>query len=92
MNKLWILLAISLALAWIIEERDRELRYRGSRKQERLMTWILMIILAFFCGILMYLAVETFRRKELGDLFRFAAVFLCKFACDPCVTYVFRVQ
>jgi formate/nitrite transporter FocA (FNT family) len=25
----------------------------------------------------MYLAVETFRRKELGDIFRFAAVFLC---------------
>ena len=25
----------------------------------------------------MYLAVETYRRKELGDIFRFAAVFLC---------------
>lgn len=36
-----------------------------------------LLILAFFCGILMYLAVETFRRKELGDIFRFAAVFLC---------------
>ena len=36
-----------------------------------------LLILSFFCGILMYLAVETFRRKELGDIFRFAAVFLC---------------
>ena len=36
-----------------------------------------LLILAFFCGILMYLAVETFRRKELGEIFRFAAVFLC---------------
>ena len=36
-----------------------------------------LLILAFFCGILMYLAVETYRRKELGDIFRFAAVFLC---------------
>ena len=36
-----------------------------------------ILILAFFCGILMYLAVETYRRKELGDIFRFAAVFLC---------------
>lgn len=36
-----------------------------------------LLILAFFCGILMYLAVETFRRRELGDIFRFAAVFLC---------------
>ncbi|MBR5126520.1 MAG: EpsG family protein [Oscillospiraceae bacterium] len=51
MNKLWILLAVSLAMAWIIEERDRELRYRGSQKRERLMTWILTIILIFFCGL-----------------------------------------
>ena len=36
-----------------------------------------ILVLAFFCGILMYLAVETFKRKELGDIFRFAAVFLC---------------
>lgn len=36
-----------------------------------------ILILAFFCGILMYLGVETFKRKELGDIFRFAAVFLC---------------
>ena len=36
-----------------------------------------ILILAFFCGILMYLAVETYRRKELGDIFRFATVFLC---------------
>ena len=36
-----------------------------------------ILILAFFCGILMYLAVETYRRKDLGDIFRFAAVFLC---------------
>ena len=51
MNKLWILLAVSLALAWIIEERDRELRYRGSRKRERLITWFLTLILVFFCGL-----------------------------------------
>ena len=36
-----------------------------------------LLILAFFCGILMYLAVETYKRKELGDIFRFAALFLC---------------
>ena len=38
---------------------------------------ISLLILGFFCGILMYLAVETYRRKELGEIFRFAAVFLC---------------
>ncbi|MBE6368405.1 MAG: formate/nitrite transporter family protein [Lentisphaerae bacterium] len=36
-----------------------------------------LLILSFFCGILMYLAVETYRRKELGKIFRFAAIFLC---------------
>ncbi len=36
-----------------------------------------LLILGFFCGILMYLAVESFRRTELPDIFRFAMVFLC---------------
>lgn len=36
-----------------------------------------ILILAFFCGTLMYLAVETYKRKELGEIFRFEAVFLC---------------
>ena len=36
-----------------------------------------ILILAVFCGMLMYLGVETFKRKELGELFRFAAIFLC---------------
>ncbi len=40
--------------------------------------WSSLLILAFFCGILMYLAVETYRRKDdLPPVFRFAAVFLC---------------
>jgi len=36
-----------------------------------------ILILSVFCGLLMYVAVESFRRKELGDIFRFASVFLC---------------
>ena len=36
-----------------------------------------ILILSFFCGILMYLAVESFKHKEFGDIFRFAAVCLC---------------
>lgn len=36
-----------------------------------------ILILAFFCGILMYTGVESYKHKELGDIFRFAAVFLC---------------
>lgn len=51
MTKLWILLAICLALAWIIDNRDRDLRHRGSRRQERFVTWILILVLGFFCGL-----------------------------------------
>ena len=51
MNKLWILLAVSLALAWIVEQRDRELRYRGIRRREKMVTLLLMLILCFFCGL-----------------------------------------
>lgn len=36
-----------------------------------------ILILAFFCGMLMYIGVESYKRKELGDIFRFASVFLC---------------
>ncbi|MDO4574614.1 MAG: formate/nitrite transporter family protein [Planctomycetia bacterium] len=37
-----------------------------------------LFILSLFCGILMYIAVESFRRKgELPDLFRAMLVFLC---------------
>ena len=36
------------------------------------------LILSFFCGILMYVAVETFKRKEeLPSLVRTAVLFLC---------------
>ncbi len=40
-------------------------------------SWISLLVLSFFCGILMYTAVETYRRKELDPIFRFFAVFLC---------------
>ena len=36
-----------------------------------------LFILAFFCGILMYLAVETFRREDLAPVIRMTNVFLC---------------
>ena len=51
MNKLWIVLAVSLVLAWIIDRRDSDLRRRGSDRQERLITWILILVLGFFCGL-----------------------------------------
>lgn len=51
MTKLWILLSVSLAIAWIIDKRDRELKWRGIERQERMMTWLLIIVLGFFCGL-----------------------------------------
>jgi len=36
-----------------------------------------LLILAFFCGILMYVAVETFRKTELPGFCRTVMVFLC---------------
>lgn len=36
-----------------------------------------ILILSFFCGILMYLAVDTFKRKDLEPVIRMTVLFLC---------------
>ncbi|MBQ7206864.1 MAG: formate/nitrite transporter family protein [Lentisphaeria bacterium] len=41
-------------------------------------SWTSLLVLSFFCGILMFLAVDTFRRKEeVPSVIRGAMVFLC---------------
>ena len=41
-------------------------------------SWSSLLVLSFFCGILMFLAVDTFRRKEeYPGVIRMAMVFLC---------------
>ena len=41
-------------------------------------TWTSLLVLSFFCGILMFLAVDTFRRKdEYPGVIRMGMVFLC---------------
>ena len=41
-------------------------------------SWTSLLILSFFCGILMFLAVDTFRRKEeVPSVVRMFLVFLC---------------
>ena len=41
-------------------------------------SWSSLLVLSFFCGILMFLAVDTFRRKEeVPSVVRGAMVFLC---------------
>ena len=51
MNKLWVLLAISLALAKTIDQRDRVLTNQGRHQKEITVTWVLILLLAFFCGL-----------------------------------------
>ena len=51
MTKLWILLAVSLMLAWLINNRDIALDRRGFHRKERSLTCLLILILCFFCGL-----------------------------------------
>lgn len=51
MTKIWILLAESLIMAWLIDTRDRDLRHGGIHRQEKVVTWILILVLGFFCGL-----------------------------------------
>lgn len=51
MTKLWIILAVSLAFAWLIDNRDRHFRQLGSIRKERMLTAGLALILVFFCGL-----------------------------------------
>lgn len=51
MTRLWILLAVSLGIAWIIDFRDKNFAAAGSKKKDVFFTALLTVILAFFCGL-----------------------------------------
>lgn len=51
MIKLWILMAVSLILAGLIDNRDRGLANRGIQWKDKAITWLLILVLAFFCGL-----------------------------------------
>lgn len=52
MKKLWILLAFSLLLAFIIHSRDRKLRAWGKESaHDHLVTFLLIVLLGTFCGL-----------------------------------------
>lgn len=51
MTKLWILLGVSLAMAFAIDQRDGELRRDGVYRRDTLVTWMLILVLGFFCGL-----------------------------------------
>jgi hypothetical protein len=42
---------VSLVLAWLIDNRDQQFRQLGSRKKDHLLTFILIVLLGFFCGL-----------------------------------------
>lgn len=51
LDRLWLLMAVILPMAWVIDQRDLRNRLVGIDRQERLMTWMLIIVLVFFCGL-----------------------------------------
>ena len=51
MTKLWILLAVSLMLATIIDQRNLTLRHYGSELKDHFFTLVLILVLGFFCGL-----------------------------------------
>jgi len=50
-TRLWVLLAVSLLIALIIDIRDKNLAASGSSRKDVFFTVLLTVILAFFCGL-----------------------------------------
>ena len=50
-TKLWILLAVSLLIALIIDIRDKKFAAAGSKKKDVLFTFVLAVVLSIFCGL-----------------------------------------
>lgn len=51
MSSLWIIFAVALVLAALIDNRDITFRLNGYQKRDRLLTFALLLMLAFFCGL-----------------------------------------
>lgn len=75
MTKLWILLAVTLLIAWRIDKRDHALQRRETDRQERGMTWLLILVLGMFCGLrtwgndtTTYLEVYEYLTPTLGEI------------------------
>lgn len=51
MTKLWLLLGVSLALAYVIDRRDQQLIRTGVRQRDHLVTCLLTVILILFVGL-----------------------------------------
>ena len=51
MNRLWLVLAVSLGIAKLINWREDRLSIDGSERKERFFTACLILLLGFFCGL-----------------------------------------
>lgn len=51
MNKLWILLAVSLIFALIIDYRDRILSAQFPKRRDKIFTFGLILLLSVYCGL-----------------------------------------
>lgn len=38
-------------MAWLVDNRDADLRSRGKKRRERLVTFLFMVVYGFFCGL-----------------------------------------
>lgn len=77
MTRLWILLAACLAIALIIEYRDQSLEQDGQKRRERFFTFILILVLGFFCGLrvwgndtVTYFQIYEIRTPVLSEFFK----------------------
>lgn len=51
MTRLWILLIAALIMAWIIDNRDRRLQRLKPPRQDHRVTFLMILVLGFFCGL-----------------------------------------
>lgn len=51
LDRLWLLLAVMMIMAWITDQRDLKNKSLGIPRRERAMTCMIIIVLGFFCGL-----------------------------------------
>lgn len=51
LDRLWLLMAAVLPMAWVIDQRDLIKKNMGIDRKERAMTFCLIVVLGFFCGL-----------------------------------------
>lgn len=67
MERLWLVFGASLLLAAWIEYRGVKLNIVGEKRKELAVTWILIVVLGFFCGLRIW-GNDTVTYKQIYDL------------------------